>query len=100
MDANVIVVLECLSLGVDALHGEVCGVQGVDSQMRSAACVRRAADEPHTLCDHAVVAHPGPESVHVRGVGMREKCQIHIIELSEPNELLLSGQELQSTGGA
>ena len=96
MDPDRVLVAKRLADGVDRHQADLGRVEGVDPHVRGAARVRRPADVAHRLHDAAVVRGG---YTRLAFLGPRRRVdhhrEVHVVEVSEPQELGLAAQELQ-----
>jgi hypothetical protein len=94
MHADVLVVRERLTQGVDARQRHVRRVQRVHPALRDAAGVRRASDIADELGHHAVGGATNSQAALVRvRARMHHHRHVDVVEGAHAQQLLLAGQE-------
>ena len=93
VDADGVLVVEGLPLIGDGGHGQGGRVEGVDALLGASARMGGLADEADLLDDGAV-GRPGHVGGKRVGLGVEHHRQVHVVEMAEPNELRLAGEEL------
>src|SRR5207247_1433984 len=94
--ADRVVVTEGLAYRVDRGQADLGGVERVDPEVRRPARVRGPADVAYGLDDAAVVRRGDARLPELRlGGRMDHHGHVHVVEVTEPQQLRLASQELE-----